>query len=192
MNSLTDNFSRVIDYLRISITDRCNLRCIYCMPSEGIVPEKHKEILTYEEIIRIVEIAAGLGVQKVRITGGEPLTRKNIVFLISSIKKISGIRDLSMTTNGILLEKFAGEIADAGLDRVNVSIDSFKPERYREITKGGSLSSVMRGLEAAKKAGLFPIKINMVVLRETTSRDIETMKAFCEINRLTLQMIQHF
>jgi cyclic pyranopterin phosphate synthase len=169
---LKDNFFRVIDYLRVSVTDRCNLRCLYCMPAEGVVPSEHKDILTYEEIIRIVEIGAGLGVRKVRLTGGEPLTRKNISFLISSIKKIRGIEDLSLTTNGILLEKYAMELAEAGLDRVNVSIDSFNPVRYAEITRGGSLDAVFRGLSSAEKAGLRPIKINMVPIRGVNDAEL--------------------
>ncbi|MDA8432330.1 MAG: GTP 3',8-cyclase MoaA [Nitrospiraceae bacterium] len=165
MSELRDDFDRRIDYLRLSITDRCNLRCVYCMPPEGVVPSTHKEILRYEEIIRIVGIAAGLGVRKVRLTGGEPLTRKNVSFLVASLKKIPGIRDLSMTTNGTLLERHAQELADAGLDRVNVSVDSFDPGRYRQITRGGSLDAVMRGIAAAGKAGLRPVKINMVPMR---------------------------
>lgn len=173
MITLKDNFFRVIDYLRLSVTDRCNLRCIYCMPADGVVPFDHSDILSYEEIIRIVKIAAGLGVRKVRITGGEPLTRKNLAFLISSIRKIEGIEDLSMTTNGILLEQYARAIADAGLDRVNISLDSFNAVRYKEITRGGDLNAVLRGLEAAVKAGLSPIKINMVPLRGVNDDEIE-------------------
>jgi len=166
MNTLKDGFFRVIDYLRLSVTDRCNLRCIYCMPSEGIIPSRH------EEILRIVKVAAGLGVKKVRLTGGEPLIRRNIAFLISEIKDIKGIEDLSMTTNGILLEKYAGEIADAGLDRVNVSIDSFDGDTYKKITRGGSLDVVLRGLAAAEKAGLKPIKINMVPMRGINDKEV--------------------
>lgn len=173
MITLKDNFFRVIDYLRLSVTDRCNLRCIYCMPAEGIQPFGHSDILSYEEIVRIVRVAAELGVRKVRITGGEPLTRKNLPFLISEIRKISGIEDLSMTTNGILLERHAQELADAGLNRVNISLDSFNPERYREITRGGDLDAVLRGLEAARKAGLAPIKINMVPVRGINEDEIE-------------------
>ncbi len=173
MITLRDNFLRVIDYLRLSVTDRCNLRCIYCMPAGGVLPFDHSDILSYEEIIRIVKIAAGLGVRKVRITGGEPLTRKNIAFLISSIRNIEGIEDLSMTTNGILLERYAREIADAGLDRVNISLDSFNAVRYKEITRGGDLNAVLRGLEAAEKAGLSPIKINMVPVRGVNDDEIE-------------------
>lgn len=181
MSALKDSYFRVIDYLRVSVTDRCNLRCIYCMPSEGVRPSEHQSILSYEEIIRVVEIAAGLGVRKVRITGGEPLTRNNIPFLISSIKKIRGIDDLSMTTNGVFLEKYAAVIADSGLNRINISIDSFKPERYAEITRGGDLNTVMRGLSAAVAAGLKPIKINMVPIRGVNDDEIT------DFARLTLR-----
>lgn len=165
MNGLKDRFRRTIDYLRISITDRCNLRCLYCMPSEGVCPAMHRDILRYEEIERIVRVAARLGVSKIRLTGGEPLVRRNIESLISSLKKIEGIEDLSLTTNGIFLEKYAQRLAAAGLDRVNVSLDSLREESYRQITRGGDLAAVLRGLEAAKQAGLKPIKINMVPMR---------------------------
>lgn len=185
MTPLKDNFFRVIDYLRISITDRCNLRCVYCMPTGGIAVAGHEDILRYEEIILIARIAAGLGVRKVRLTGGEPLTRKNVSFLISELKKIKGIEDLSMTTNGILLEKYAAEIAAAGLDRVNVSIDSFKPDTYNRITGGGSLEKVMRGLAAAVRAGLGPVKINMVPIRGINDEEIKDFAA------LTLESNYH-
>ncbi|MDA8241237.1 MAG: GTP 3',8-cyclase MoaA [Nitrospiraceae bacterium] len=185
MSGLKDDFQRGIDYLRLSITDRCNLRCVYCMPPSGVVPSTHKEILRYEEIIRIVGIGAGLGVKKVRLTGGEPLTRKNVSFLASSLKKIRGIEDLSMTTNGTFLERHAQELADAGLDRVNISVDSFKPDRYREITRGGSLDSVMRGIAAAEKAGLTPIKINVVPVRGVNDDEVS------DFARLTLSTEYH-
>jgi cyclic pyranopterin phosphate synthase len=165
MSELKDRYFRTIDYLRISITDRCNLRCLYCMPAEGVRPEMHRDILRYEEIIRVIKVAARLGVSKIRLTGGEPLTRKNVSLLIALIKNIQGIKDLSMTTNGILLEKHAHQIANAGLDRINVSLDSLREERYREITRGGDLSSVLKGIEAAVQAGLKPVKINMVPIR---------------------------
>ena len=174
MNELKDRFFRTIDYLRISITDRCNLRCLYCMPPEGVCPTRHRDILRYEEITRIVKIAARLGVRKIRLTGGEPLTRRDISYLIASIKKIQHIDDLSMTTNGILLEKSASRLAAAGLDRVNISLDSLKAERYREITRGGDLGSVLKGLEAAVQAGLQPVKINMVPIRGLNDDEIES------------------
>lgn len=172
MNSLRDNFARTIDYLRVSITDRCNLRCSYCMPSDGIVPIEHKEILRYEEIYRVLRIAAGSGVRKVRITGGEPLLRKNVSRLISLIKSIRELSDLSVTTNGILLEPLAEELAAAGLFRVNVSLDSLRPDRYREITRGGDIDAVFRGIGAAEKAGLLPVKINMVPIKGLNDDEI--------------------
>ena len=130
MKRLNDTFQRTIDYMRISVTDRCNLRCIYCMPPGGLVPIEHKEILSYEEIVRILKTAVDIGVRKVRITGGEPLIRKNIPYLVHMVKNIKGIHELSMTTNGIFLEQYAENLAEAGLDRVNISLDSLRPDRY--------------------------------------------------------------
>ncbi len=158
--------------MRISITDRCNLRCIYCMPEKGVKPFNHREIMTYEEITKIVSIAASLGVKKIRLTGGEPLIRKNVLFLISSLRAIKGIEDISLTTNGILLEKYAKGMADSGLDRVNVSLDTLRPDRYREITRGGDIRLVMKGIDAAEEAGLLPIKINMVPIRDLNDDEI--------------------
>ncbi len=178
---MNDPYGRKIDYLRISVTDLCNLRCIYCMPSEGVKPVKHKDILTYEEIIRIVRIATSIGIRKVRITGGEPLARKNITYLISSLSAINGIENITLTTNGVLLEKFAEEIAKAGLNRVNVSLDSLRPERYKEITRGGSVDVVLRGIEKAEKAGLKPVRINMVPIRGFNNDEIE------DFARITLE-----
>ena len=181
MAVITDKYSRAIDYIRISITDRCNLRCIYCMPSKGIKPMEHKDILSYEEIIRIVKIATGLGVRKIRLTGGEPLTRKNIPYLIASINDIDEIEDISLTTNGLLLKKYAFQLAKAGLKRVNVSLDSLRPEKYREITRGGDINSVLEGIHEAENVGLLPIKINMVPIRGFNDDEIE------EFARLTLK-----
>ncbi len=162
---LKDTYDRTIDYIRISVTDRCNLRCLYCMPPGGLKPLNHKDILRYEEIVRILRLAVHAGVRSVRITGGEPLVRKNISHLVKMIRGIEGIDELSMTTNGILLAHYAGELADAGLQRVNISLDSLKADRYREITRGGDIDAVLKGLEQAEKAGLSPIKINMVPIR---------------------------
>ncbi|MEW6739078.1 MAG: GTP 3',8-cyclase MoaA [Nitrospirota bacterium] len=181
MSLIKDKYERIIDYMRISIIDRCNLRCIYCMPSEGIKPIEHKDILGYEEIIRIVRIAAGLGVRKIRLTGGEPLIRKDLPYLVSSINSIEGIEDISLTTNGLLLKKYAQSLASAGLRRVNVSLDSLRPERYREITRGGDINSVLEGIHEAENAGLLPIKINMVPIRGFNDDEIE------EFARLTLK-----
>lgn len=172
MTGLKDRFERTIDYMRVSVTDRCNLRCIYCMPSQGLLPMEHGEILRYEEIVRIIRIAAHLGVKKIRITGGEPLVRRDIPYLIESIKGIESIKDLSLTTNGILLEKYADAIAGAGLNRVNISLDSLDPGRYREITRGGDINAVFRGIAAAERAGLNPIKINMVPIQGVNDDEI--------------------
>ena len=185
MNEIRDPFARIIDYMRISIIDRCNLRCIYCMPEAGITPLDHTLILKYEEIIRIVKVAANLGVKKIRLTGGEPLIRRNLPYLISSLADIHGIEDISLTTNGIRLENLAGTLADAGLRRVNVSLDSLQPDRYREITRGGVLSEAMEGIAAAEKVGLHPVKINMVPIRGFNDDEIE------DFARLTLTRSIH-
>lgn len=159
-----DSYNRSISYLRISVTDRCNLRCVYCMPEQGVPLKPHHELLTLEEIARIVKIAASLGITKIRLTGGEPLVRRGIVELVKMISSTPGIEDLAMTTNGVLLPAFAHQLKEAGLGRVNVSLDTLKPERFRNITRVGNLEDVLQGIEEAKKAGLTPIKINMVVL----------------------------
>jgi GTP 3',8-cyclase len=185
MHEIRDNCSRVIDYLRISVIDRCNLRCVYCMPSSGIVPLEHTSILSYEEIIRIVRIAVKLGVKKIRLTGGEPLVRKNLFHLVSSIAAISGIEDISLTTNGQLLSDMADALAAAGLNRVNVSLDSLRTDRYREITRGGDLALALDGIAAAEKAGLNPVKINMVPVRGLNEDEIE------DFARLTLNGPAH-
>lgn len=182
METIQDRYSRVIDYMRISVTDRCNLRCTYCMPAEGIQPLAHKDILRYEEIIRIVAVAAKLGVKKIRITGGEPLIRKNLSFLIASIHDIEGIEDISLTTNGSLLRKHARELAAAGLNRINVSLDSLNPDRYREITRGGDIDVVFEGIYEAQEAGLSPIKLNMVPVRGCNDDEIE---AFAQLTMKT-------
>lgn len=174
-----------MDYMRISVTDRCNLRCIYCMPADGVRPVEHKEILTYEEIVRIIRVASGLGVRKIRITGGEPLARKGITFLISSIRNIEEIEDVSLTTNGMLLYEYAEELASAGLNRVNVSLDSLRPDRYREITRGGDINKVFKGIERAEGVGLLPIKINMVPIRGFNDDEIE------DFARITLEKAYH-
>ncbi len=160
-----DAYNRPISYLRISVTDRCNLRCIYCMPPEGVPWRPHGEILRYEEIETVVRAAAELGISKVRLTGGEPLVRLGIADLVRSLARIPGIDDLAMTTNGTLLSRYAEALARAGLQRVNVSLDTLRPERFRRITRLGRMENVLEGMEAARQAGLEPIKINTVVIR---------------------------
>ncbi len=162
---LVDSFGRSITYLRISLTDRCNLRCVYCMPADGLEWTPQNEVLSNDEIIRIVRAAAALGMKKVRLTGGEPLVRPGIVDLIQQIASIPGIEDIGLTTNGILLEKLAMSLAHAGLRRVNISLDTLKPERFQKITRFGSFDRVWQGIQAAEQAGLSPIKLNAVVIR---------------------------
>jgi len=187
---MQDQYNRNINYLRISVTDRCNLRCVYCMPPEGIPAFQHEEILSYEEIRDITADLAKKGVDKVRLTGGEPLVRRDIDKLISMLSAIPGIADLSMTTNGILLEKSAQKLKSAGLHRVNISLDSLNPERYREITRGGDVNQVLRGIKAAQNAGLNPIKINMVRNQFTLPDDELELREFCRKNGLELRFIQ--
>ncbi|MCI0469309.1 MAG: GTP 3',8-cyclase MoaA [Nitrospirae bacterium] len=181
----TDRYGRIIDYMRISVIDRCNLRCIYCMPSEGVKLIEHGDILSYEDIIRIVRIAAGLGVKKIRITGGEPLVRKDLDYLIASLNNIEGIEDISLTTNGILLKKYAKALSSAGLRRVNVSMDSLRPDRFRDITRGGDISEVWDGMNEAERLGLVPIKINMVPIKGINDDEIE------DFARLTIKTPYH-
>ncbi len=160
-----DRFGRTLDYMRISVTDRCNLRCVYCMPPGGAPPKPREAILHSEEIARIVEAAASSGFRAVRLTGGEPLVRKGVVGLVRRLAAIPGIEQVAMTTNATLLSSCARDLAAAGLRRVNISLDSLQPERFQRITRLGNLKSVWQGIEAAQGAGLSPLKINMVVVR---------------------------
>ena len=177
---MLDRVNRKIDYLRISITDRCNLRCVYCMPSAGVPRLPHEAILRYEEILRIVKVAAERGIKKVRLTGGEPLVRKGVASLVREISAIPGIEDLSLTTNGLLLGRMARELADAGLKRINVSLDSLDPDRFRELTRGGELKDVLEGIHQAEEAGFDPIKINVVAIKGFNGEEVR------EFARLTL------
>ncbi len=167
-----DRFNRSISYLRVSVTDRCNLRCVYCMPPNGVPWVPHASILRYEEITRIVAVGASLGISKVRLTGGEPLVRKGIVSLVEMLAAVPGVDDLAMTTNGTLLAQYAQELASAGLRRVNMSLDTLRPERYRAITRGGALEDVERGFRAAQEAGLKPVKFNTVLMRGVNDDEI--------------------
>jgi cyclic pyranopterin phosphate synthase len=184
-----DKFNRKINYLRISVTDRCNLRCVYCMPEEGVSLIPHKEILAFEEIYAFTDYVVKRVVDKVRITGGEPLIRKGIVQLIGMLAKIEGITDLAMTTNAILLEKYAEQLAQAGLHRVNISLDTMDAKKYNEITRGGDIYKVFSGIEAAKKAGLIPIKINTVVKKSAKEKDAQEVAAFCKKQGLAIRYI---
>lgn len=167
---LTDAFNRRIDYLRLSVTDRCNLRCLYCLPAQGFVGSNNH--LTDAEILRIVSIAAGLGITKIRITGGEPLVRPGIASLVKAVGEIPGIEDVALSTNGLLLSKMAEGLRHAGLRRVNISLDTLRPEKFRSIARFGDLKDVLDGMDAALRLGLSPVKINTVVMRGINSEEI--------------------
>jgi cyclic pyranopterin phosphate synthase len=162
---MLDHYDRDINYLRVSITDRCNLRCTYCRPKEGISLKGHADILRYEEILRVVSQTVKMGLIKVRLTGGEPLVRRGFVEFAGNLKKIKGLQDISLTTNGILLAQYAEDIFRAGITRINISLDSLDKEKYFQITRGGNLDDVFRGIAAAEKAGFAPIKINTVLMK---------------------------
>ncbi|MBN1322067.1 MAG: GTP 3',8-cyclase MoaA [Thermoleophilia bacterium] len=160
---------QVVDYLRLSVTDRCNYRCVYCMPPEGVPFIPHEDILSYEDMVFFVQVSAEMGISKVRVTGGEPLVRKGLADLIGLIRAVPGIHGISLTTNGVLLPRFAKKLKAAGLDRVNISLDSLDPERYRFLTRGGSLEAVLAGVEAALHHSLDPVKLNVVMMPEILS-----------------------
>lgn len=185
MAILMDTYGRQIDYLRISITDRCNLRCVYCMPPQGIAWRPRAEILSIEEIVQVVQAAAELGIHKVRLTGGEPLVRSGLIELVERIRHTHGIEEVSLTTNGILLEKMARALAEAGLTRVNISLDTLDPTKFRQMTRHGDIDRVWRGIEAAEQAGLTPIKLNTVVVKGVNDDEL------IDLARLTLDRPWH-
>jgi len=185
-----DRFNRKINYFRISVTDRCNLRCVCGMPECGIKLINHSDVITFEEIFEIVQVAVGLGIDKVRLTGGEPLVRKGIVDLVQMIASIPGIKDLSLTTNGTLLDQYALLLAQAGLHRVNISLDTLNPDHYKEITRVGDIRDVFNGITAALKAGLNPVKINCVIKKSPLEKDARDVKSFCDENNLEVRFIK--
>jgi cyclic pyranopterin phosphate synthase len=181
----TDAYDRPIQYLRVSVTDRCNLRCVYCMPEEGVPRLAHEHILRYEEIVRVVRVAVEMGFVHIRLTGGEPLVRQGIVDLAAELAAIPGLDDLSMTTNGMLLRHYAAPLAQAGLRRVNLSLDTLQPERFHSLTRRGRLEDVLEGRRAALAAGLRPVKVNTVVIRGLNDDEV------VDLARLTLQPDWH-
>lgn len=188
--SLIDPFGRKIEYVRLSVTDRCDLRCFYCLPKgykDFVEPE---EWLSFEEIERVIGAFGKLGVSRVRITGGEPLVRKNISKLAATLSRLPGIKDLSLSTNAVQLKRFAEDLKQANISRLNVSLDSLNPQRFKEITNGGKLHKVIDGLMAAKQQGFDPIKINMVVMRGINENEVEDMVNFCIEHDFTLRFIE--
>ena len=170
---MLDSFGRKVEYLRISVTDKCNLRCVYCMPEEGLPWLKKEQLLTYEEIQKVVRIMAPMGLRRVRLTGGEPLVRKDLPRLVDLIASVPGIQDLAISTNGVLLDRLAEPLKEAGATRVNISLDSFRKERVDELARrSGTFEKVFSGLEAAERVGLAPIKINVVLIRGKNDDEI--------------------
>jgi cyclic pyranopterin phosphate synthase len=189
-SALVDTFGRAHNNLRISVTDRCNLRCTYCMP-EDVVFRDRAELLTFEEMAHVVRVAAGLGVDKVRLTGGEPLVRKDLHKLVALLAAVPGIKDVGLTTNGILLEDQAAALYAAGLRRLNVSLDTLDPGRFRELTRRDGLEKVLAGLEAARRVGFAPIKVNAVVIRGVNDVDAVPLARYCREHGFELRFIEY-
>jgi cyclic pyranopterin phosphate synthase len=187
---LLDSFGRVHNNLRISVTDRCNLRCTYCMPEEVTFMERG-ELLTFEEITRFVRVAVPLGIDKVRLTGGEPLMRRDLPVLVRMLHEIEGIRDLGLTTNGVLLAEHAQTLYDAGLRRINISLDTLNPERFRQLARRDGLEQVIAGIHAAKKAGFDPVKVNAVSIRGITEHEVAPLAHFAREHGLEMRFIEY-
>ncbi|MGB9886157.1 MAG: GTP 3',8-cyclase MoaA [Moorellales bacterium] len=187
---MRDRWGREINYLRISVTDRCNLRCRYCMPEEGVERKSHEEILRLEEIVRLLEVAVRLGLTRIRFTGGEPLVRRNFSYLVSRAAALPGVEDLALTTNGVLLAEKAEELRQAGLRRINVSLDTLNPEKFAYITRGGDLARVWAGIEAALSLGLEPVKVNVVIFRGFNEEEVEAFAALTRERPLHVRFIE--
>ena len=188
---LVDHQRRVVRYLRVSLTDRCNYRCTYCMPAQGVDVVPRDDLLRFEEIERLVRVFVSMGVTHVRLTGGEPLTRRDVVDLVGRVARIPGVEDLAMTTNGHMLSALAAPLRAAGLARLNVSLDTLDSARFQTLTRGGALKDVLAGLDAAAQAGFAPIKINAVVLRDGLDRDPEALLRFAQSRGLLLRFIEY-
>jgi cyclic pyranopterin phosphate synthase len=187
---LIDSFGRVHNNLRISVTDRCNLRCTYCMPEEVVFMDK-RELLTFEEIARFVQVAVGLGIDKVRLTGGEPLMRRDLPRLVRLLCAIDGVRDIGLTTNGILLADQAGALYEAGLRRINVSLDTLSPDRFRRLARRDGLEKVVDGILAARRTGFDPVKVNAVSIRGITEEEVVPLARFARDHGLEMRFIEY-
>ena len=188
--AILDSLGRTINYLRLSVTDRCNLRCSYCMPENGIGKVAHGDILSYEELYRIAAAAVALGIDKIRITGGEPLVRKGIIPFLQQLAEIPGLEQLVLTTNGVLLEQMAADLRAAGLQRLNISLDSLHPETFRQISRCGDLACVLAGIEKAQEQG-FPLKLNMVVMRGINDHEILDFARLATTSSTTVRFIEY-
>jgi len=187
---MLDKLGRTINYLRLSITDRCNLRCCYCMPAEGVPSCGHHSILRYEELLRIARVASELGIEKIRVTGGEPLIRKGVIGFLEQLCAIPRLKEVALTTNGLLLADMASQLRKSGINRLNISLDSLQSDVFRTITRGGDLSQVFAGLESAEQVGL-RIKLNMVVMRGVNDREVEDFAALSLENPWSVRFIEY-
>ncbi len=191
MNRLIDSFGRQHTYLRISVTDRCNLRCVYCMPHEGMEWRKKEELLTYEEILRVSRVFAEMGINKIRITGGEPMVRKNLDVLIEQLSGLPGLKTLAMTTNATLLADKAQRLKDAGISALNISLDTFRPDRFFEIARRDDFSNVMNGIQAALQVGFDSLKLNAVVMKGVNDDEILDFVDFAYDKRVNVRFIEY-
>ncbi len=189
-DTLNAGNNRIVTYLRLSVTDRCNLRCRYCMPPEGIIFVPHEEILSFEEMARVVRVSALHGIRKVRITGGEPLVRKGLIPFLNTLHSLEGLDEITLTTNGVLLEDYARDLKNAGIRRINISLDSLKPERFLMITGRDYFDKVIAGIRAAQDEGLSPIKINVVVMRGINDDEILDFAALAMERSLHVRFIE--
>ena len=187
---MIDKHSRKISYLRVSVTDLCNLRCVYCMPPGGSELSRKEEILSLEEILKLIKHGVSLGVNKIRITGGEPLVRKGIISLVNQIAEIKGIDDIAMTTNGVFLKEFATQLKSSGLSRLNISLDTMREDRFAEITRGGNIADVFDGVEAVLKAGFKGTKMNAVVMRGDNDDEIHDFVRYIMERDIELRFIE--
>jgi cyclic pyranopterin phosphate synthase len=188
---LIDSYGRRINYLRLSVTDRCNLRCRYCMPAGGVKKLQHGDLLSYEELYRVAWASVACGIEKIRVTGGEPLVRKGLVGFLGQLAAIPGLKELVLTTNGMLLEELALPLRRAGVARLNISLDSLESENFALITRGGDLNRVLAGIAAAERAGFPPVKINMVVMRGVNDQELLRFAALSIDKPYTVRFIEY-
>lgn len=191
IHQLVDTFGRVVNYLRISVTDRCNLRCQYCMPADGVPWVPKEQVLSFEEMVRIVRVMSGMGISKVRITGGEPLVRRGLTDLIARFSRLAGVEDISLTTNGVLLAPQARALFKAGLGRINISLDSLRPDSFASITRANLFGRIREGIQAAVEAGFNPIKLNMVVIRGVNDDEIADFARLTKHSHFEVRFLEY-
>lgn len=189
--ALVDTYGRRINYLRLSVTDRCNMRCVYCMPAQGVAKLEHKEMLSYEELYRVASACVAQGIEKIRVTGGEPLVRRGLVDFLGRLSRVPGLKELVLTTNGLQLEELARPLREAGVARLNISLDSLRPETFARVTRGADLNRVLAGIEAAQRAGFGPLKINTVVMRGVNDQEILDFAALTLEKPFTVRFIEY-